>query len=568
MPALKLYWDNVPNAVSYNVYWSTSPGVTVDNGNPITGITNIVYHHTSLLENTSYYYIVAAVDAAGNIGPASTEFSAKSSEITGIEIQPTGITLLPGQTQQYTSNLVYSSGDTVDVTIDTTWDTSDHSIATITNSGLATAVSTGNVNILATADGYSDSIVLGVNHILVSISISPSSPSVNVSSTQQFTATGHYNDATTADITTQVSWASSDPGKATINSAGLATGVSHGMTSITASLGPIHNSVVLTVNTILQSITVTPSNPAITYPNTQQFTATGHYNDSTTADLTSTATWTSGTPSVATINSSGLLTPVSTGTTLVTATQSAISGNTTASISNSLPVVSGLQHWIKSDAGVTVDGSNNVVTWADQSGNGNNWAQNAGTVQLISNAQNGLPVVRSGTAGSPNNLSTSAFIFGTQEAEVFVIIKANTISSDTNYAWSGFGNDGSLLNHYGYTGGTEIYEVFGNSIRQGPNTVPNSGNALRAYGIYNVSSGTGANNYILRLNGTQIDIARTGNPAWHNTTFWLFAGIFNQSFQFQGDIGEVIIYDHVLTSGDRTSIYNYLQNRWNTPNGV
>ena len=46
--------------------------------------------------------------------------------------------------------------------------------------------------------------------------------------TQQFTATGTYSDASTADLTGSVTWASATTRVATINAAGLATGVDAG----------------------------------------------------------------------------------------------------------------------------------------------------------------------------------------------------------------------------------------------------------------------------------------------------------------------------------------------------
>ncbi|MBS1866296.1 MAG: beta-propeller fold lactonase family protein, partial [Acidobacteria bacterium] len=70
----------------------------------------------------------------------------------------------------------------------------------------------------------------------------------------------------------------------------------------------------------LSSIAVTPAAPAnLKVGATQQFTATGTFSDSTTADITSTVTWTSGTPATATISAAGLATGVAAGTTAITA---------------------------------------------------------------------------------------------------------------------------------------------------------------------------------------------------------------------------------------------------------
>ena len=61
--------------------------------------------------------------------------------------------------------------------------------------------------------------------------------------------------------------------------------------------------------------------------------ATGTYSDGSTAVLTSTVTWTSGTVGVATINSSGLAAGVSAGTSVITATLGAVNGTANLTIS-------------------------------------------------------------------------------------------------------------------------------------------------------------------------------------------------------------------------------------------
>lgn len=61
--------------------------------------------------------------------------------------------------------------------------------------------------------------------------------------------------------------------------------------------------------------------------------ATGTYSDGSTAVLTSTVTWTSERVRVATINSSGLATGVSAGTTVITATLGAVNGTANLTVS-------------------------------------------------------------------------------------------------------------------------------------------------------------------------------------------------------------------------------------------
>ena len=73
---------------------------------------------------------------------------------------------------------------------------------------------------------------------LVSIAVTPASPSIVVGTTQQFIATGTYTDASTHDLTHSASWVSSDTAIATVL-LGEATGVSVGAVTITGTFGGI-----------------------------------------------------------------------------------------------------------------------------------------------------------------------------------------------------------------------------------------------------------------------------------------------------------------------------------------
>jgi fibronectin type 3 domain-containing protein len=68
-----LAWDNVPNAASYNIYWSDKPGVTRQNGTKIADVQN-PYKMKGLKKGKKYYFVVTAVNASGE-SQASAEFS-------------------------------------------------------------------------------------------------------------------------------------------------------------------------------------------------------------------------------------------------------------------------------------------------------------------------------------------------------------------------------------------------------------------------------------------------------------------------------------------------------------
>lgn len=68
-------WGDVANATSYNIYWSTTPGVTTTNSGSIIGAIS-PYTHKDLINGITYYYRVTAVNDSGE-SDASTEKSAK-----------------------------------------------------------------------------------------------------------------------------------------------------------------------------------------------------------------------------------------------------------------------------------------------------------------------------------------------------------------------------------------------------------------------------------------------------------------------------------------------------------
>jgi hypothetical protein len=170
---------------------------------------------------------------------------------------------------------------------------------------------------------------------LVSIAVTPSSPSIADGLTQQFTATGTFSDASTADLTTSAAWTSGTPTIATVNAtSGLATSVAVGSTIITAKSGSVSGSSALIVTpAVVESISISP-NPAFTGIGlSRQLTATGTYSDGTTANVTTTAIWTSGTQSVATVGpTTGLTTGVSLGTSTISATIGSVTATASLSV--------------------------------------------------------------------------------------------------------------------------------------------------------------------------------------------------------------------------------------------
>ena len=235
--------------------------------------------------------------------------------------------------------------------------------------GLATAVGLGIATVSATSGGVTGVTTLTVTDAtLVSIAVTPADASIADGTTQQFTATGLYTDASTQDLTTEVTWDSSDDEVATVSNAadskGLATAVGLGIATVSATSGGVTGVTTLTVtDATLVSIAVTPADASIADGTTQQFTATGLYTDGSTQDLTTEVTWSSSDEAVATVSnaddSKGLATAAGAGSTTVSATSGGVTGDTTLTVTATLVSIDGdtggPQHRERLDAAVHGD---------------------------------------------------------------------------------------------------------------------------------------------------------------------------------------------------------------------
>jgi parallel beta-helix repeat protein len=230
------------------------------------------------------------------------------------------------------------------VTSVATWSSSSATVAIIGNTvgsyGLATSAGQGTANITASVNAISASSTISVaGATLVSIAITPNGAAIPLGTGQQFDAVGTYTDGSTQDLTQSASWAASVPAVATIGAAGYATSVSPGSTMITATSGTITGSVTLAVNSAVPtSLIVTPADSSILVGAQQQFGATLNYSDGSSVNVTSTVTWNSLNPGVATVNSGGLAVGVTGGSSAIAATWGANVFTASGSLTVSAPI--------------------------------------------------------------------------------------------------------------------------------------------------------------------------------------------------------------------------------------
>ncbi len=280
--------------------------------------------------------IASVLSACGGGAMQTTKKDPAPNALVSVAVTPGSANLPKGMEKILGATGTYADGSTKDVTAWATWSSSKANVATV-HQGVVKAVGVGDSVITASvAGGASGSNVDGSATVsvkspsLTSISVSPATFSVALGVKKQFSAVGTYSDATSGDVTSSVTWSSSDPSVATV-SGGQATTLKQGSATITATSGSISDTSALTVTAAeLVSIAVSPANVSIPKGTHQQYAATGTYTDGSTADLTGSVTWSA--TSGASITSGGMATGTSGGAVTISAQLGSVSGTTSATV--------------------------------------------------------------------------------------------------------------------------------------------------------------------------------------------------------------------------------------------
>jgi uncharacterized protein YjbI with pentapeptide repeats/uncharacterized protein YjdB len=216
------------------------------------------------------------------------------------------------------------------------WSSASPAVATVDSmTGKVTGVSHGSVSILATSEGVRGTGTITVGPVPVqSVTVNPESKSLYLGQTVQLAATALDNMGRTLTGRT-VGWSSGTPAVATINDQGLVTAVAAGTTVLTATIEGKSGTATVTVAQVpVQTVIVNPGNTSLYVGQTVPLIASAR--DSAGGALTGRpVTWSSSTPSIATISPQGLATAVGTGTATLTA---AVEGKTGTATVTVLPV--------------------------------------------------------------------------------------------------------------------------------------------------------------------------------------------------------------------------------------
>jgi len=201
---------------------------------------------------------VGSATVSATLGPVSgtAALGVTAAVLVSIVVDPDADVTVVGVTRQFVASGVYSDSTVQDLTAQVTWSSSDRKVASVSNAagskGLATPSRVGSTAVSATLGAVRGSTTLTVsNATLVSVTVKPADPGIQVGEKLQFTAMGYYSNGMALDITKAASWKSSSTKTATVSNAktdkGLATGVKKGKATITATLSKVPGTSVLTV---------------------------------------------------------------------------------------------------------------------------------------------------------------------------------------------------------------------------------------------------------------------------------------------------------------------------------
>lgn len=251
----------------------------------------------------------------------------------GLELSQSAISLTVGDESSLSATYYRTVDGSRDAQSDVTsyaaWTSSNSDVATV-SSGRIKAIGAGSATITATYNGFRTTCTVTVKEKPVTytyaLELTPTSASLSVGNTVQATASYiTYADgvkSATKDVTSSVTWSSSDSGIASV-SGGTITGVASGTATITATYNGYNDYTTVTVNNnVTYDLILSPASVSVVSGKTNKLTAIlrtfTNGQQTNGSEISSKCTWTCDNTAVATVNEIGLVTGVSPGSAVVT----------------------------------------------------------------------------------------------------------------------------------------------------------------------------------------------------------------------------------------------------------
>lgn len=242
---------------------------------------------------------------------ASAVLTVLPAPLRSLTVNPRMVTVRTGDTTELTAMGTLADDTQVELTDSVIWVSSDESVASVSG-GIVTTVSAGQteISVRDSATGIvsgpeRSSTITVRDPEPVSLAIAPPTLTLGVNETQQLTATLTFDDDSTQDVTTEVSWTSADEDAVTVTAEGLLTTHSPGDTRVTARYEPTGFEVDLRVTItppVVLSIEVTPASVSLELRERQVFEATAVFSDGERRPISSAVDFVSSDPSIVEIS--------------------------------------------------------------------------------------------------------------------------------------------------------------------------------------------------------------------------------------------------------------------------
>ncbi|MDO2949802.1 beta strand repeat-containing protein [Aeromonas simiae] len=352
----------VTNAVVSTVHISLSGASTLAKGTSVQfsaqatlsdGTTQDVSNQVSWLSSDTSRVTIDTSGKATAVALGSSNISAKingvesaplaltvtNATLDQLQVTPATITLAKGTSQQLTAMATFSDGSTQNLTAQVSWGVTPGNIATVSGSGQLTAVATGSATVVATQGGVSSNAaqVTVTAATVSSIEIGASSTSLAAGSKTQLSAKATLSDGSVQDVSSQVSWSSSDANVATVNASGQVTAVNPGSATIHAQLNGVTQDLAITVTpATVASIDLKATDSTLALGLSTQLQALATYSDGNVVDVTNQVNWGSSDTGVLGVDANGKVTALGVGNATVSGQLGGVSQNIGLSVTNAV----------------------------------------------------------------------------------------------------------------------------------------------------------------------------------------------------------------------------------------
>ena len=226
------------------------------------------------------------------------------------------------------------------------------------------------------------------------------------------------------------------------------------------------------------------------------------------------------------------------------------------------PLTANLMMWLDADKGITTSGTA-VTSWADQSGNGKNATGGTSPSLVASNpAFNHLPTVNFN--GSSQYMDVDLAFLAGSAYTIFAVTAKNSSTTPAYFLGNSTGtNAGNIALQCGWRGDTTLRLAQYNNDLDGTGPAFTGSELASLYGG-KLDKSTGHHLY---YNDAQIS-SNANTTALSSSNSGTLGRVYVQQGQsfpnnyFNGDIGEILVYNAALSDAERQAVDAYLNGKW------